>query len=124
MSRARSDTRVVHAALTPTVGGGGEAEGVVAVEEAVPLPVAAQAGRQVGAAAAVARRRDGILHGAVGQPAGVAPVQAVLPRREQLLERGQRGLLVAARPLRPEEVEEVASFLGIVREHHAWMQGG
>lgn len=90
---------------------------------AMPLPVAAETGRQVQAPAAGARRRDGILHRTVGQPAGVAPIQTVLPGGEELLKRGQRGLLVLARLLGLEEVESVASSWGVIGEHHTYVEG-
>lgn len=86
------------------------------------LTVAAQARRQVRPTASVAGRRDGVLHGAVGQPAGVAPVQALVPRREELLKRGQGGVLILARPLGPQEVQAVASFVRVVWKHHTYRQ--
>lgn len=89
------------------------------MDEAMSLSVATQARRQVDSTASITRRRDWIMHRAVSQPAGVAPVQPLLPRREELLKGSQGGVLILTRLLGREEVETVASFLGVVREHHA-----
>lgn len=97
---------------------GGEAKSVKAVEEAMPLPVASQTWSQVHAPAAIARVCDWILHCAVSQPASVTPVQPLLPRREELLKRGQCGILVLTRLLGPQKVKMVASLLRVVGEHH------
>lgn len=63
---------------------------------------------------------DGVLHCAVCQPAGVAPVQAVLPGLEELLKGGQDRVLLCTGLLGFLEIEEVASVRGLVREHHTW----
>lgn len=104
--------------LTPE--GGGEAEHIIAVQAAVAGPVAAHAGRQAQAAAAPPGQRDGVLHRGVLQPAGVAPVQALLPGPEQLREGGHRRPLGLAGLLRLLEVELVAPLGGLVGEHHTW----
>lgn len=49
-----------------------------------------------GAAAAPTRRLDRVAHAAIGQPARVALVQALVPGQVQLPHRGQRGTLAAA----------------------------
>lgn len=63
---------------------------------------------------------DGVADGAVGQPAGVAPVQALLPGAEELGQRGQGGPLLLAGTPRPQEAEVVAPAGVLVGEDHAW----
>lgn len=104
--------------LILTLNGGREAESIVAVEEAMSLPVAAQTRSQVHAATSFTWDSDWILHGAVSQPAGVAPVETLLPRREELLKRSKSGVLILARLLGPEEVKMVASLLRVVGKNH------
>lgn len=55
----------------------------------------------------------------VGQPAGVALVEAVLIGGLQLLGRGDDGAVLQAGPLRPVEVQGVARGDGSVMEHDA-----
>lgn len=105
---------------TLTLDGGGEAESIKVAEKAVLLSVAPQTWSQVHAPAAVTWLRDWILHRAIRQPAGVAPVQPLLPRREELLKRGQSGVLVLAHLLGPEEVKMVTPSVGVVGKHHTW----
>lgn len=105
---------------TLTFDGGGEAESIKAAEKAVLLSVAPHTWSQVHAPAAVTWLRDGILHRAIRQPASIAPVQPLLPRREKLLKRGQSGVLVLAHLLGPKEVKMVAPSVGVVGKDHTW----
>lgn len=60
----------------------GEAEGVESILRLILRPVAANAGQQVSSAGRP-RADDGVMNGAVVEPAGVAPVQALRPRCNQ-----------------------------------------
>lgn len=55
----------------------------------------------------------------VGQPAGIALVEAVLVGGLQLLGRGNDGTVLQAGPLRPVKVQGVARGDGSVMEHDA-----
>lgn len=59
----------------------------------------------------------------VGQPAGIALVEAVLVGGLQLLGRGDDGAVLQAGPLRPVEVQGVARGDGSVMEHNACRTG-
>lgn len=84
----------------------------------MPLSITAQAWGPT--ATAITRSCDWVAHASIGQPAGVAPVQAFLPGCVELLGRGQAGALVLTGQSGSEEVQMVASFLGVVGEDHAW----
>lgn len=61
----------------------------------------------------------GSPHSLIGQPAGVALVEAVLIGGLQLLGRGDDGAVLQAGPLRPVKVQGVARGDGSVMEHDA-----
>ena len=65
---------------------------------------------------------DGVLDRAVGQPAGVAPVQALLPGLEELREGGQLGTLLLAGLLSSLEAHVVTTTRVLVGKHHPWVE--
>lgn len=108
----------------PTSERGGEAEDVEVVQVPVAGAVAADARGEVQPSAGFAGQADGVVHGAVGQPARVAPVQTLAPGLEELAEGGDEGALLPARSLGLVEVEAVLPAGRLVGEHHAWGADG
>lgn len=86
--------------------------------------VAADARGEVQPTARLAGQADGVLHGAVSQPACVAPVQPLTPGLEELVEGGKDGALLPARLFGFVEVEPVLPAGRLVGEHDAWGQTG
>lgn len=86
--------------------------------------IAADARGEVHPTAGLAGQADGVLHGAVGQPARVAPVQPLGPGLEELVEGGKDGTLLLAHLLGFMEVEAVLPVGRLVGEHDAWGQTG
>lgn len=86
--------------------------------------VAADARGEVQPTARLAGQADGVLHGAIGQPARVAPVQPLAPGLEELVEGGEDGALLLAHSLGFMEVEPVLPAGRLVGEHDAWGQMG
>jgi len=82
--------------------------------------VAANARGEVHPTAGLAGQADGVLHGAIGQPARVAPVQPLAPGLEELVEGGEHGALLLARSLGFMEVEPVLPAGRLVGEDDAW----
>lgn len=103
-----------------TLEGSSEAEHVVAVQAAVAWAVAAHARRQTQAPAGLPWQGDGVLHRAILQPASIAPVQALLPGTEELLEGGYHSVLLLTGLLCLGEVELVATLGRLVGKDHAW----
>lgn len=95
-----------------------EAEHIIAVQAVVALAVAANTGRQAEASAGLPGQRYRVLHRGILQPAGIAPVQALLPGTEELLKRGHHSVLLLAGLLGLVEVELVAPFSGLVGKNH------
>lgn len=65
---------------------------------------------------------DGVLDCPVSQPAGIAPVQALLPGLEELCEGGQRGVLLLTDLLGSQEAQEVTTPRVLVGKHHTWAE--
>lgn len=86
--------------------------------------IAADARGEVQPTAGLAGQVDGVLHGAVGQPARIAPVQPLTPGLEELVEGGEDGTLLLAHSLGFVEVEPVLPMRRLVGEHDAWGQTG
>lgn len=86
--------------------------------------VAADARGEVHPAAGFAGQADGVMHGAIGQPARVAPVQPLAPGLEELVEGGDEGTLLLAHSLGFVEVEAVLPAGWLVGEHDAWGHTG
>lgn len=86
--------------------------------------IAADARGEVHPTAGLAGQADGILHGAVRQPACIAPVQPLIPGLEELVEAGEDGTLLLAHLLGFVEVEPVLAAGRLVGEHDAWGQMG
>lgn len=86
--------------------------------------VAADARGKVQPTTGLAGQADGVLHGAVSQPARVAPVQPLAPGLEELVEGGKDGALLLAHLLGFMEVESVLPAGRLVGEHDAWGQTG
>lgn len=63
---------------------------------------------------------DGVLDGAVLQPASVAPVQSIQPGLVELGMGGQDGILLLTHILSLVVVELVAPHPWVVGEHHTW----
>lgn len=102
-----------------TLEGSSEAEHIIAVQAAVALAIAANTRRQAEASARLPRQRYRVLDRGVLQPAGVAPVQTLLPGTEELLKGSHHGILLLAGLLGLVEVELVAPFTGLVGKNHA-----
>lgn len=83
----------------------------------VALSVAPDPRGQSSSTAGLPGERDGVLDCAVRQPPRVAPVQALLPRLEELLKGGNGGILLFTGPLGHVEVERVAATVWLVREN-------
>lgn len=96
----------------------GEAEDIVVALGLFTLAVVPQARPGVGTSTGPSRFGDGVLHGPVVQPAGVAPVHATPPGLVELVERGYHRVLVQASLLSIVEVEVVSAQPWGVREHH------
>lgn len=86
--------------------------------------VAADARGEVQSSAGLAGQADGVLHGAVSQPARIAPVQPLTPGLEELVEGGEDSTLLLALSLGFMEVEPVLPAGRLVGEHDAWGQTG
>lgn len=84
----------------------------------VPSAVAPHAGGEAAPAAWRPGPGDRVLHRPVGQPAGVAPVQAFLPGPEELWEGGQCGVLLLTGLLGCREAEVVMTTRVLVGKHH------
>lgn len=82
--------------------------------------VAADAWGEVQPSAGLAGQADGVVHGAIGQPTRVAPVQPLAPGLEELVEGGEDGTLILAHSLGFVEVEPVLPVGRLVGEHDAW----
>lgn len=82
----------------------------------VPEAIVADARYCILASAGFSGCVDGVLDGAVTQPAGVAPVHPFLPRFVQLVEGCHDGVLISTRPLCVIEVQVVATQAGEVGE--------
>ena len=82
------------------------------------LPIPPQAGGRP--TTAITWLRDRVPHASIGQPAGVAPVQAFLRGRVELLRGGQAGVLVLAGASGSKEGQMVASVLRVVGKHDPW----
>lgn len=108
----------------PTSESGGEAEDIKAVQVPVAGAVAADARGEVHPATGFAGQADGVMHGAIGQPARVAPVQPLAPGLEELVEGGDEGALLLAHSLGFMEVEAVLPAGWLVGEHDAWGHTG
>lgn len=104
----------------PTSESGGEAEGIKAVQVPVAWAIAADAGGELQPTAGLAGQADGVLHGAIGQPARIAPVQPLAPGLEELVEGGEDGTLLLAHSLGFMEVELVLPSGRLVGKHDAW----
>lgn len=106
-----------------TVEVGSEAEDVVSALVLVPEPVIPDARHGVLAPAGLPGLGDGVLHGAVAEPAGVAPVQPRPPGIVELVKGRDHRVLLHARPLRLVEVQVVPPQPRGVGEHHTWSGG-
>lgn len=95
-----------------------EAESIISLVVFVSVAIVAHPWGGVLASALVPGVGNGILHGAVLKPAGVAPVQALQPGLVELSMGGQDGVLLLANLLGLVVVELVAPHLGVVWEHH------
>ena len=93
------------------------------MREQVPSPVAPNPRSEVVPPARPSGPGDGVLDRAVGQPAGIAPVQTLLPGLEELREGGQRGVLLLTDPLGFQEAQVVTTLMGLVGKHHTWGGG-
>lgn len=103
-----------------TLVSGSETEDIVEALGLVRLPIGPDARPSAGATTRATGDVDGVLHRAVTQPAGIAPVQTVPPGLVELLEVGHHGGLVHTGLLGVREVEVVAAQTWKVREHHPW----
>lgn len=65
---------------------------------------------------------DGVLHCPVGQPACIAPVQALLPGLEELREGGHCGVLLLTRLLGSQKAQVVITTRVLVGKHHTWVE--
>ncbi len=101
---------------------GCEAEHIVVVLLLVSQAVVSYARHCVLAPARFSRGGDGILHGAITQPASIAPVQLSLPCIIQLIERRHDGILFSTCPLSFIEVEVVATQTGEVGEDNTYTE--
>ena len=106
-------------AIPLTLEGSSEAEHIIAVQAAVALAITANTRRQAEASARLPGQRYRVLDRGVLQPAGVAPIQALLPGTEELLKGSHHSILLPAGLLGLVEVELVAPFGGLVGKNHA-----
>lgn len=90
----------------------------VKVAQFVLAAVASETRPIVGATTRLSGYGDGILHCAIIQPAGVAPVQAALPGLNQLIIVGDHSILLHTGPHTFLEVQVVAARIGGVWEHN------
>lgn len=84
--------------------------------------IVADTGHHVLASTGFSGVGDGILHRAVTQPAGIAPVHISSPGVIQLVKRGHDGILVMTRPLSVVEIEVVATQTGVVGEDNTCVE--
>lgn len=100
---------------------GGKAENIIVVLLFVSKSVVPNSWHCVLASTGFSGDVDGILHRAITQPAGIAPVHLPLPRVIQLIKRGHDGILVSTCSLGVVEIEVVAAQTGEVREDNTYI---
>lgn len=84
----------------------------------VPAAIASEARSIVGSTTWQSGSGDGILHSAITQPAGIAPVQASLPGLKQLIKRSYNSALLLTGLLSMVEVQVVPASRWGVWEHN------